>query len=45
MQVEVEILLNVYQDSYTNEASNISNLKDDKNEFNTFPFASADIFF
>ena len=41
IQVEGEILFNVYEVSYTTQAYNILNFKDEKNECNTPPIASA----
>lgn len=41
IQVEGEILFNVYEVSYTLDAYNILNFKDEKNECNTPPIASA----
>jgi hypothetical protein len=41
IRVEEEILFNVYEVSYTNEAYNILNFKDEKNESNTPPIACA----
>lgn len=41
IQVEGEILFNVYEVSYTAQAYNILNFKDEKNESNTPPIASA----
>gem|GEM_PF-6992659 len=41
IQVEGEILFNVYEVSYTTQAYNILNFKDEKNESNTPPIASA----
>lgn len=41
IRVEEEILFNVYEVSYTNEAYNILNFKDENNEGNTPPIACA----
>lgn len=41
IQVEGEILFNVFEISYTAQAYNILNFKDEKNECNTPPIASA----
>ena len=41
IQVEGEILFNVYEVSYTTQAYNILNFKDEKNECNISPIASA----
>jgi hypothetical protein len=41
IRVEEEILFNVYEISYTNEAYNILNFKDEKNEGNIPPIACA----
>lgn len=41
IQVEGEILFNVYEVSYTTQAYNILNFKDEKNDCNTPPIASA----
>ncbi|MBM3467718.1 MAG: hypothetical protein FJX70_07835 [Alphaproteobacteria bacterium] len=41
IQVDGEILFNVYEVSYTAQAYNILNFKDEKNECNTPPIASA----